>query len=60
LDSERAKQIISSSDNIEVLFDGTPVWINSVDANNTAQITYLENHNKQVVPVYKLIEINPK
>lgn len=59
MDDMRAQQIMDSKDNIEVLFDGTPVWIDSIDENNTAHITYIDDHRKQVVPLYKLVEVNP-
>lgn len=59
MDGKRAQQIVDSRDNIEVLFDGTPVWIERIDENNTAHITYLESNRKQVVPLYKLVEVNP-
>jgi small acid-soluble spore protein H (minor) len=59
MDTERAKEIIQSTDNIEVLFDGTPVWLESVNTNNTADVTYIDTHKKQEVPVYKLVEVSP-
>ncbi len=59
MDSKRAKEILKSSETIEVLFHGTPVWIENVNDNNSAEITYLETQQKKDVPVYKLVENNP-
>ena len=59
LDSTRAKQIISSKDKIEVLYQGSPVWIESIKDNNTAEITNIDSQERIDVPVYKLVENNP-
>jgi len=59
MDSIRAKQIIGASENIQVLYEGSPVWLENVRDNNTAEVTYIENSRREVVPVYKLIENNP-
>lgn len=59
LDSERARQIIDSPQKIEVLYQGSPVWIENVTDNNTANVTYIETHDKVEVPVYRLVENNP-
>jgi H-type small acid-soluble spore protein len=59
LDSVRAKEIMHSPHKIEVLYNGSEVWIDNVKDNNSAEITYLDNKNKLEVPVYKLIENNP-
>jgi small acid-soluble spore protein H (minor) len=59
LDSDRAKQIVNSAANIEVLYHGSPVWIENVKDTNTAEVTYLETHETAEVPVYKLVEVNP-
>ncbi|MCX7745828.1 MAG: H-type small acid-soluble spore protein [Clostridia bacterium] len=59
MDSERAKQIMRSPEPIQVLHNGSPVWIERVKENNTAEISYLENQRKEVVPVYMLVENSP-
>ena len=59
LDSARAKQIISSKDKIQVLYQGSPVWIESIKDNNTAEITNIDSQERIDVPVYKLVENNP-
>lgn len=59
MDTERAKQIMSAKNNIEVLYQGSPVWIENVTQSNTAEVTYLETHDRVEVPVYKLVEANP-
>lgn len=57
LDSERAKQIISSDDRIDVLYQGIPVWLEKVKDNNMVEVSYLESHTKEEMPAYKLVEI---
>jgi small acid-soluble spore protein H (minor) len=59
LDSSRVKQIIEAPEKIEVLYDGTPVWLENVNNNNTVYVTYIETHKQEDVPVYKLVEVNP-
>jgi small acid-soluble spore protein H (minor) len=59
LDSRRAKQIMQSTDSIQVLHEGSPVWIEKVMENNTAEITHFESKKKEVVPVYMLVENKP-
>jgi small acid-soluble spore protein H (minor) len=59
MDSRRAKQIMQSTDSVQVLHDGSPVWIEKVMDNNTAEITYFESKKKEVVPVYMLVENKP-
>lgn len=59
MDSNRAKQILNSSENIDVLYNGSPVWLENVKDNNMVEVTYLDTHKKEDVPVYKLVEVNP-
>jgi small acid-soluble spore protein H (minor) len=56
LDSIRAKEIISSGDVIQVLYQGSPVWLENVKDNNTAEVTRLDRKDKIEVPVYLLVE----
>ena len=56
LDANRAKSIIQSSDSINVMYNGNPVWLESVDGENTAEVTYLQNRKREKVPVDRLIE----
>lgn len=56
MDSERAKQIMESKGVIEVLFRGSPVWIESVKDNNTAEVSYLRTKKKVEAPIYLLTE----
>ena len=58
MDSIRAKQIIQSKDNIQVLYRGAPVWIENIKDNNTAEVTTLDRKNRIDVPIYLLIENN--
>lgn len=60
MDSQRAKEILNQTkENIQVLYNGSPVWIEDVNSNNTAEITDLNNHNRTEAPVNKLVEVNP-
>lgn len=56
LDSKRVKEIMTSSDNIEVLYQGSPVWLENIKDNNTVQVTHLDTHSREDVPIYKLVE----
>jgi small acid-soluble spore protein H (minor) len=56
LNSIRAKEIISSGDVIQVLYQGSPVWLENVKDNNTAEVTRLDRKDKIEVPVYLLVE----
>lgn len=54
MDVNRARQIIKSTESVEVLHEGTPVWLERVLENNTADIT--KNNRKENVPIYMLVE----
>jgi small acid-soluble spore protein H (minor) len=55
--AERASEILKSPDTIEVLYNNTPVWIDSVDENSrTAGIRLLETGSSLQVPVDELKE----
>lgn len=56
MDSIRAKEIISSGDVIQVLYQGSPVWLENVKDNNTAEVTRMDRKDKIEVPVYLLVE----
>ena len=59
LDVTRARQIVQSSDSIQVLHQGSPIWIEKVMENNTAEISYPGESRKEIVPVYLLVENKP-
>lgn len=52
---ERAKEIISTPEKIEVLFDGTSVWIEDIK-NDTANVTVMGTYKTMEVPVEQLEE----
>ncbi len=58
MDTIRAKEIMKSQDNVQVLFRGIPVWLENINENNTATVMRLDNKQKEEVPVYLLVE-NP-
>lgn len=60
MDNKRASEILNQTkENIQVLYNGSPVWIEDVHANNTAEVTDLNSHTKLEAPVNKLVEVNP-
>lgn len=59
MDSVRAKEIIKSKEAIQVLYQGSPVWLESVGENNVAKATKMDSNEKIEVPVSLLVENNP-
>lgn len=59
LDSQRAKEIMKSGDIVQVLYQGSPVWLDKVNDNNVAEVTRLDRKDKLEVPVYLLVENSP-
>ena len=55
---DRAQQIINSSENIDVTYNGREVWIDNLNpSNNTAQVKLPVNSNNVIeVPLDKLNE----
>lgn len=56
MDSIRAKEIISSGELIQVLYQGSPVWLENVKDNKIAEITKLDSKDKMEVPLSLLVE----
>lgn len=58
MDKQRAKEILSSTDMINVTYNGTPVYINSInDSNETASIHPIDQTNDvQEVSLNNLLE----
>lgn len=57
MDSSRAKQILNGTGNINVTYQGTPVWIEAVQDNGTAEVSSLSgNKSRMQVPVNMLEE----
>lgn len=55
----RAEEILSSPQKFEVLYQGQPVWINSLDqSTQTAQVTLTDTNGRKDIHVTELIEIN--
>ncbi|MCX7884221.1 MAG: H-type small acid-soluble spore protein [Caloramator sp.] len=52
---DRALEIIKSSNNIEVLYNNKPVWIESIKG-NTVKVKDLNNNNIIEVPASQLQE----
>jgi len=56
MDAARAQQIIESDQVIEVLHEGSPVWIEKVMDNNMAHVSYIHTKEEKDVPLYMLVE----
>ena len=56
MDSGRAKEIMESKGIIEVLYQGSPVWIENVMKDNLVEIIDLKTNYKQDVPANMLVE----
>ena len=53
----RAKEILEATENLEVLYHGSPVWLENVNSDNQmAYVRVLENDENIVVPVIDLNE----
>ncbi|MCL5934945.1 MAG: H-type small acid-soluble spore protein [Firmicutes bacterium] len=58
MDFERVRKIVKSEETIEVLHQGKPVWIESLDSSrNTASVSY--GGETYMVPVQELVEGYP-
>jgi H-type small acid-soluble spore protein len=56
MDSEHAKDIIESHGVIEVKYHNSPVWIEQVKDDQTAEVTVLDTNERMEVPVSELME----
>jgi len=58
MDFERAQQIIKANENIDVMLNGSPVWIESISQKDkTAKVTPLDGVSAVTeVPVENLME----
>jgi small acid-soluble spore protein H (minor) len=50
------KKIMESKGVIEVLYEGSPVWIENVLDNNTVQVSNIQTNDKQDVSANMLVE----
>jgi small acid-soluble spore protein H (minor) len=54
---ERVSEILKSPDNIEVLYNNNPVWIDDIDEDKkTASVRFLNSDETLEVPVNELEE----
>jgi len=57
MDSSRAKQILNGTGHINVTYQGTPVWIEAVSDNGTAEVSQINGSKSRMqVPVNMLEE----
>jgi small acid-soluble spore protein H (minor) len=56
MDIERARQIVESDGVIEVLYQGSPVWIDKILSSNQAQVSDIKTNEVNEVPIYMLVE----
>jgi H-type small acid-soluble spore protein len=59
MDNRRAREIITSPETIQVLYQDTPVWLVNVKDNNVVEVSRPGGQGKMNVPVYMLVENNP-
>lgn len=59
MDIRRAKQILSTSNDVTVHYQGTSVWIDSCDEQGNMCTVHLRGreHEKNIVPVAELEEM---
>ncbi|NLV21681.1 MAG: H-type small acid-soluble spore protein [Syntrophomonadaceae bacterium] len=55
MDNKRANEIFDSLGVIEVFYQGSPVWIEKIDANRV-QVQDMRTNQRFEVPVYDLVE----
>ena len=58
MNTSRVIDIIESSDTIEVLYNGIPVWLESVGSDNMVAVTNLKTRTSDTVPANQLFEKN--
>ncbi|MHB1126176.1 MAG: small, acid-soluble spore protein, H family [Bacillota bacterium] len=56
---ERAQEILNSSKTVRIIFNGAPVWIESLNPDRQTAVISAEDFStgEQEVPVEKLVEI---
>ncbi len=53
----RATEILQSNDNVEVLYQNEPIWIENIDSRTeTVYVKSLNNDKRMVVPIVELFE----
>lgn len=55
MDTKRAKDVVESLGVIEVLYQGSPVWIENIEG-DTAKVRYLDSYDHMSVPIGELVE----
>lgn len=54
---QRAREIMQSAQTIKVLYQGAPVWLESLnDSGNAAEVTLLDRKERVNVPLNQLVE----
>ena len=57
MDLQRAREIMQSPKKINVLYQGSPVWLESLnDSSNAAEVTILDRKERVNVPLNQLVE----
>ncbi len=54
MDADRAKQIMESHGVIEVFYNQTPIWLEQIKNDGTAEVTTLDSHIRFDVPIAEL------
>jgi len=60
LDVSRARQILESKENIDVLYHGAPVWIEGISDNSIAEITKLQGLKQRIEVPVNMLEEKPQ
>ena len=56
MDFQRAKEIFESKGIIEVVYQDKPVWIEAINQDQTAQISFFDSELQTEVPIAHLKE----
>lgn len=57
MDIGKAKQILESHGVIEVLHDGSPVWIENIIDGDKALVSYIDTKKRIELPLEELVEV---
>lgn len=56
MDLQRAKAILESPEEIDVVYHGTPVWLETINDGSTVAVSFLDSRERTEVPVEDLEE----
>lgn len=56
MDLQRAKAILESPEEIDVVYHGAPVWLETINDGSTVAVSFLDSRERAEVPVEALEE----